>query len=652
MRNLTILVSFLLVSLSAVAKPQKVIIQSPDQNLVMQVVLKEGIVGKTELFYSIKYKGIPVVLESRMGLDVGSHDIFYLGEEPNLASHYRKGIADSAYWRENYEITKVIHSHRDTTWIPVYGEHDHIRNHYNETVIHLQKVHFSDRSMLIDIRAYNTGIAFKYIFPKSKNGKSVFIITGDQTEFTMPAKSKAWVTNYAQGPYQLLPLYGWKSTVERPLTIQLNNGLYVSLTEAEMIDFSRTRFILEQSKPNTIQCHLAGNVIEHLPFSTPWRVVMVAGKPGNLLQNNALILNLNPPNKIKDTSWIKPGKMMREITLTTKGAKNVVDFASKHDIKYMLFDARWYGDENNINSDASKVDTSKHLNLPEVITYAHKHNVGIFLYVNQVALLYQLDQILPLYKKWGVAGLKFGFVHVGPQFWSIWLHNAIREAAENQLMVDVHDEYRPTGFSRTYPNLMTQEGIRGNEEFPDATTNTILPFTRFVAGSADYTICYYDKRLKTTHAHQLALSVVYFCPLQVLFWYDRPTDYHGEPEISFFDHLPTVWDDTKVIDGEIGKYITVARRKGNQWFIGSITNDKARTLEIPLTFLNAGKKYVAHIYSDGGKEIKTRTRVKVEQYIVRLNNVLNLKLKPSGGCAIRLTPATNKEIKNIRTYHK
>lgn len=141
------------------------------------------------------------------------------------------------------------------------------------------------------------------------------------------------------------------------------------------------------------------------------------------------------------------------------------------------------------------------------------------------------------------------------------MHDLVQLAAENQLMVNIHDEYRPSGFSRTYPNLLTQEGIRGNEEFPDATHNTILPFTRLISGAADYTICYYDKRLKTTHAHQLAASVIFYSPLQTLFWYDKPSFYNNEPEIAFFENLPTVFDDSTVLLGEPGKQVFMARRK-------------------------------------------------------------------------------------------
>ena len=218
-------------------------------------------------------------------------------------------------------------------------------------------------------------------------------------------------------------------------------------------------------------------------------------------------------------------------------------------------------------------------------------------------------------------------------------------------MVDIHDEYRPTGFSRTYPNLLTQEGVRGNEEMPDATNSTILPFTRFIAGAADHTICYYHRPelkprlgetqnarvMKTTSGHQLAISVVFYSPLQFLYWYDKPEDSKDEPELEFFDRVSTVWDDTKVQDGEIAKYITIARRKGEEWFVGTITNNDARELKISLNFLTPGKKYEASIYYDDPNS-KVRTKVSIKKIKVDAFTMLDTKLVASGGQAIWIKP--------------
>lgn len=275
------------------------------------------------------------------------------------------------------------------------------------------------------------------------------------------------------------------------------------------------------------------------------------------------------------------------------------------------------------------------LDLPEVIRYAKQSGIGVLLYVNRRALERQLSEILPLYERWGVSGVKFGFVNVGSQFWTKWLNDAVELAGKHKLMVDVHDEHRPTGLSRTYPHLMTQEGIAGNETMPSADHNTVMPFTRFVAGAADYTICYYSERIKTTRAHQLALAAVYYSPLQFLYWYDRPAAYQGEPEIEFFDRVPTVWDDTKVLHGEIGRYATVARRSGDEWFVGTINNGVPRRLQIPLRFLDPGRVYLANVYENGRsgpKDVQIR-RIKVDA-----SGVIQAQLPPAGGQAIWIHP--------------
>jgi alpha-glucosidase len=246
--------------------------------------------------------------------------------------------------------------------------------------------------------------------------------------------------------------------------------------------------------------------------------------------------------------------------------------------------------------------------------------------------------LFPLFEEWGIAGVKFGFVQVGPKEWSDWLHDAVRKAAKHRLLVDIHDAYRPSGFSRLYPNLLTQEGVRGNEHMPTARHNATLPFTRCVAGAADYTICYYSNRIQTTHAHQLALAVVIYSPLQFVFWYDRPSAYQGEPEVEFFAHVPTAWDDTRVLQGAIGEYAVIARRKDDIWFVGSITNEEARTLQIPLSFLDATKRYVAYVYSDTPVAPDNRTGVKVESHEVDASGGISAVLAPGGGQAMRLVP--------------
>ena len=271
--------------------------------------------------------------------------------------------------------------------------------------------------------------------------------------------------------------------------------------------------------------------------------------------------------------------------------------------------------------------------IKEVCDSARKHGLGVFVYVNQRALYKELDQILPLYKTWGVAGIKFGFVQVGNQMWSTWLHDAVRKCAAYGLMVDIHDEYRPTGVSRTYPNLLTQEGVRGNEEMPDAWNNTVLPFTRFVCGPADYTLCYYSNRIKTTRAHQLAMAAVYYSPLQFMFWYDDPKLYDGGEELMFWREIPTVWDESIALDGEPGEWILQARRTGNTWFVGAMTGLEGRKITINTKdFLPSGT-YQVELFNDNPK-LKTRSKVERTSMKIKSGKTISLTLQPSGGAAL------------------
>ncbi|WP_245949378.1 glycoside hydrolase family 97 protein [Echinicola strongylocentroti] len=628
-----------------IIKETKKELLSPNGDFEFRVYQKELDQGGKQLFYAVKFKEKDIILESKLGVLIKNQLFESALAVPNDTTEY---------WSQNLDLVGVSSDQHNETWEPLYGERKEVVDQYNELTLHFQK--FGDQEggveeghsgtsydkrqqyeMDLVIRAYDSGIAFSYSFPETKNGLFLHI-TGEQTSFTFPAETYAYYERWAQGPYERRPLEGWDEESERPLTLSLKNGITVALTEARLVDFARTKFRLSNHQANTLETSLYNTVDVITPYQTPWRVIMAADTPGKLIENNDLILNLNPENKIENTSWIKPGKVFRS-DLTTKAAKEAVDFAVSRNLQYVHLDAGWYGPEMKMSSDATTVDPEKDLDLQQVINYGASKDIGIIVYVNQRALAQQLDELLPLYQKWGLKGVKFGFVHIGSDKWTTWLHEAIRKAADHQLMVNVHDEYRPTGFSRTYPNLMTQEGIRGNEEMPDADHNTILPFTRYLAGAGDYTICYFSNRIKTTHAHQLALAAIYYSPLQYLYWYDKPGFYRGEPELAFFDKVKTVWDDTQVLHGEIGKFITVARQSGEDWFIGSITNTASREVAYSLDFLDKDKSYIAHIYIDD-PSMDTRTNVRILRYTVNAEDQLRFSLEASGGAAVHLSPAS------------
>lgn len=600
------------------------VVLSPDKNISLRFYQKSDASHKSTFYYELTYKGRPVIGESVLELELDNH----LSESAmaiKVDKHER--------WFENLQVKKISTTETDTSWKPVYGERAVIRDHYNAVNIETTKDDNPIYLMNIEIRVYNEGAAIRYFFPENEKG-TYYRIMSERTEFALPEGTQAWVAKWAQAPYAKLPLKNWEGEAERPLTLEIPGGLYACLAEAQLVDYSRTKYKISPEKPNTLVTSMFTPVDLISPVATPWRVIMVAETAAKLAENNVLILNLNEPSKIEHPDWIKPGKIMRVMSQSTKDAMENIDFAVARHLQYILFDWKWYGPAFKFSSDASKV-AIKDFDLPGIIKYGKEKGIGVWLYVNQQALLLQSDSLFAIYKKWGVAGVKFGFVQSGSHRWTTWIEKAIQQAAANQIMLDIHDDWRPTGEQRTWPNLMTAEGIRGNEEMPDATNNTVMPFTRYIAGPADYTICYFDKRIKTTHAHQLALAAIYFSPIQTLYWYDKPSYYHNEPELEFWDHIPVTWDETHVLQGAPAEYISTARRSGKEWFLGTITNTAARTVQLKFDFLSKGKSYIAKIYSDNDK-VNTATKVGIETKKITRSTVLNVQLKPSGGQAIWL----------------
>lgn len=580
------------------AQQREEIVTSPDELVQVKVVI-----GGERITYSAMLGGKPAVLESRLGM-----------------ADWPSGKLKSATQRTALG-----------TWKPVYGERAVVPDNFKELTLLFER-------LTIFLRVYEEGFAFRYRL----EGRGSFEVSGEETTFRFPAGSHAWEEYGTEGEYKRVPVGEIQEKCERPLTVEIGGGNWTALAEAAQVNYPR--MLLAPDGGGGLKPWLDSAVKGTLPFETPWRVFVLGRAPGDLMERNYLLLNLNPP-QARDYSWVKPGKVIREVTLSTKGGKAAVDFAVKRGIDYIEYDAGWYGHEYDDASDATKVapdpkriaSIPEHggLDLEEVIRYARSKDVGVILYVNRRALERQRDVIFPLYRKWGVAGVKFGFVQVAGQEWANWLVESVRKAADHKLLVDVHDSYRPSGWQRTHPNLLTVEGVRGNEHMPAATHNTTLPFTRAVAGPYDYTICWTTPRLKTTRAHQMAMSVVVYSPLQFLFWYDRPDQVEDGPELAFFNDLPVTWDETRVLAGAIGEYAVVARRKGTRWYLGAITNERPRTVELRLGMLAAGAPYTMTRYCDG----RTSREVAIAETRVLGGEPLTLRMGPSGGCAVTIQPA-------------
>lgn len=635
-------------------------ISSPDGSYVLSI--SDG------MKYNVTFKGKTIIGESQLGVDIDNR-LF------ESALGVPRGEHEN--WCGDLELKSEERTTVDTTWTPLYGENAQIRDHYNQLVLHYEKGSqegavtgaYDKRkyyAMDIIVRAYNEGVAFRYHFPETAN--SLFLhITGERTSFAMPEGTMAWYEEWAQGEYKVESLKlkdecEWFES-ERPLLLQLPDGTYVALLEAAMKDYTRGKFKLKKDNELQIAMYDCADIIS--PYDTPWRVIMAGEKAVDLINHKDIILNLNtdPPPTLpvregaitsrgtdsfhslphrEGWGWVRPGKAFRSCRLDKASIFKSIDFCAEFGIDYVELDAGWYGPEGKVSSDARKVLETRDFTMPEVCEYAKSKGVGVWVYVNQRALYQQLDELLPLYHQWGVKGIKFGFVQIGNQQWSTWLHDAVEKCAEYQIMVDIHDEYRPTGLSRTYPNLLTQEGIMGNECMPDATHDVTLPFTRFLCGPADYTLCYFNNRVKSTKGHQLAMAAVYYSPLQFLFWYDNPyPDGWDSEELKFWKDCPTVFDESTALDGQPGEYIIQARRSGEDWFVGAMTNTESRTVSIPTDFLPRGKYEVA-IYEDD-PQAQTSTHVAVRKQTInnksaKRQSSITLDLQSSGGAALHFKP--------------
>ena len=555
----------------------------------------------------------------------------------------------------NLTVLSETNNSNDDTWQPVYAETSQIRDNYNQLVVNLQELVEPFRLLQLTFRAYNEGAAFSYTIP-SQTGFDAATNLTEQTEFRFAADYPTWATYTAQGVYSQTTISGITSGCERPLPVQLATNSYVAIGEAALVDYSRMKFAPLSGKPYSLVSLLDWPVTNSLPLTTPWRFIMAADSPGDLVENNFFVLNLNAPSVLTNTSWIKPGKVIRETTLKTASGMACVDFAAKHNIQYIEFDAGWYGSE---TSTLTATNAISSLNLPGVINYAASNNIGVILYVNWLAMTNELALLPPLYQSWGVKGIKYGFVSVGLQQYTEMVNAAARICASNQMMLEVHDEFRPSGYTRTYPNFMSVEGIAGDETTPTATQDTTSLFSRMLVGGADHTVCYFDSRVTNnwSYAYQLAKAVCFYSPWQYLYWYDRPTNSYGYvsggndmitevPEMEFYDYMPTVWDETRVLQGSIGQFAIIARRTGTQWFVGAMNANSTRTFTVPLDFLTPGQKYVENLYSQD-TSIPTRTHVRIDRSVVDSTATLTMTLDASQGEAIRLLPANPPAVQSL-----
>lgn len=589
---------------------------SPDERLCVEVSQGQ---------YTLRYADQTVIERSEMGLEMDNRNW-----ERALAIHL-----EQKPWMQGMQVDSVSSvTTVNNVWNPLWGERAEVRDHYRTSTLYLSRHDGSDYRLNIELRAYDEGLAFRYFLPE--HPRAIFHkITADLTTYRLPRDTRVWSNAWAQSPVVEQCVEDMTEPAEKALTMRLPSGLWCSLLSADVDDWCHEQLEYRQGQLHT---RMWSPVEAVTYFASPWKIILVGEKATDLANRRYLVENLNPDNQIADaTQWVRPGTIMRCTTMTTQGGKECIDFCQKHHIPYMLFDWKWYMPCASHDGDATQVVPE--IDMPLLVQYARERGVGIWLYVNQHALMKQADELFPLLHQWGIVGVKSGFVEYASHRWATWLHDLVRLAAKIHLLMNIHDEFRPSGFSRTYPNLLTQEGIRGNEEWPDATENTMLPFTRMLNGAADYTICYFDKRLKNTHAHQLAASLTYYSPLTTILWYDKPGMCHDEPEMEWFETLPTTWDESKLLAGEPGKSVLQMRRLGDTYYLALMGNNEGGSEAVSLDFLPQGKRYIARLYEDD-PSVKTATQVRITDRKVNSRTALKLNLLPRGGAVIKLTPAS------------
>ena len=588
---------------------------SPDKQLWCYIRVK----ADSGIDYRVVYKGQELVKWSPMGLVLAEADLPGTG----------------------VRVTGTSEKITDTTFNWPFGENATIRDHYRQLTISFQQIH--DTRFSIITRVFDHNLAFRYQLAL-KPGASPVKILKEKTAFVLDRSYTAYRHNQ-ESVISPTPINALKNPSDFPLVLA-SPGMFLSINEADNENYTKA-VIGKGTQENTLSVMFGKDtVIAKANFYTPWRTLSIAESAIALCNNSDLLYKLcNGPATPVNLKQIQPGKLIRDMTLTTKGAMDCIDFAQKMNFQYIMFDAGWYG-----KGYAAEFDSSSHprnvlptIDMPGVIKYGKEKNIGLILYVNYVGLRkYDMDSSFALYKGWGVKGLKFGFVNGLTQDGISWLMGAVKKAQDYGFIIDVHDNYKPTGLSRTYPAWLTQEGVRGNENNPDAFHNTTLPFTRFLSGAADYTFCYRNqndsfnntllsKKLQVSKAQQMALTVIFYSPLQSMLWYGRPADYQIPSEIEFFKYIPTTWDKTIHLKGEIGEYISVARKKGGVWFIGTAAGDKPYSTTIKLDFLDKGKKYTAFVYDDDGKG-----GVAIRKKEVDHNSVWNIAIAAKGGQAVRI----------------
>ena len=652
---------------------QSLRVASPDGRNVVTLAVDRGV-----LTYAVDRGPVKVIVPSRLGF----------------------AFRGAATLQGGVVVTDSARPSRHPTFDPAAGEVARVREHYRELRVGVQEQAGAKRRFIVVVRAFDDGIGFRYELP-AQPGLDEFLMDEELTEFTFAEDAKAWwipanVSSpdrqemlWSSGPISKL------DTVHTPLTVQMTTGTQVVVHEADLVDYAGM-YLVGRSESRTLRASLArwkdGVAVRgRTPFVTPWRTIQLADRPEQLAPS-LLTLKLNPPSRIADTRWIRPMKYngiwwgMHVNTMTwgqgplhgatTANTRRYLDFAGANGLGGTLvegWNVGWDGDWMKSGDRFSFTQPYPDYDLPGLAAYAKGKGLSLIVH-NETATFIenyerQLDSAFALYQRLGVTAIKTGYVndttnpggHAHQSQYMVRHHRRVIEtAAKYGIAVDMHEPIKDTGERRTWPNMLAREGARGmefnawgGEGGNPPEHETILFFTRMLSGPMDFTPGIFnltlsrsgtnvprapeDARPRTTLAKQLALYVVLYSPLQMAA--DLPENYEGQPAFRFIRDVAVDWDTTVVLHGRIGDAVVVARRaKGTgEWFIGAITDEEARTIEVPLAFLGRGR-WRAEVYADGkGADWRTApTVIAIGSRTVTATQRLRIVMAPGGGQAVRL----------------
>ena len=649
-------------------------VDSPSHVIHVDVTLNpEGRVG-----YRVTRLGKPVIDDSRLG--------FLFTDAPEMLRNF-------AFAGQS---TRSV----DNNWEEPWGEYRTIRNHYNELTVNFDETSALKRRMTIQFRVYDDGMGFRYDIPKQPN-LTAANIADELTEFTIAEPGTAWWDealewNREEYLYRKTPIEE-VGIAQTPLTIRTASGLHLSIHEAALVDYSGMDLRRVQGrvfKANLMPSSTGPKVTRDAPFTTPWRVIMIAADAPALYKSAQIILNLNEPNKLGDVSWVKPMKYvgiwwamhLDQATwnsgpkhgATTANAKRYIDFAAANGFKGVLvegwnkgWDGTWFGN----GWDFSFTQWYPDFDLPAVAAYAHSRGVELIGHHetggNIANYEKQMGAAFDLYQRLGIHNVKTGYVadaggiqalgadgkihfewHQGQVMVRHHL-KVVTEAAKRHITIDAHEPVKDTGLRRTYPNWVSREGERGMEynawgepkNPPEHEAN--LVFTRMLSGPMDFTPGILSLKGKgntpilSTLAKQLALYIVIYSPVQMAA--DLPENYKANPgPFQFIKDVAVDWDDTRMLAGEVGDLAVFARKARNspEWFLGAVGDEQERHFDVSLSFLDAGKRYEAQIYRDGDNaDYRTNPRsIVIEKRIVTSADRLAARIAPGGGTAVRFVP--------------